>query len=93
MGELATNLVKIWSESKRQLVNGRGPAESLEEAIEQNRTALRGELADLLAYILKLANYTGIDLEMAYVEKMRVNVGRTWPTERGSTTKAQVDES
>ncbi|HRO92242.1 MAG TPA: DUF550 domain-containing protein, partial [Promineifilum sp.] len=93
MGELATDLVKIWSESKRRLVDGRGPAESLEEAIEQNRPALRGELADLLAFILKLANYTGIDLEKAYVEKMRVNVGRTWPAERGSLEKAHIDES
>ena len=93
MGELATDLVKIWSESKRRLVDGRGPAESLEEAIEQNRPALRGELADLLAFILKLANYTGIDLEKAYVEKMRVNVGRTWPAERGSLEKARSDES
>jgi len=93
MGELATDLVKIWSDSKRRLVNGRGPAESLEEAIEQNRPALRGELADLLAFILKLANYTGIDLEKAYVEKMRVNVDRTWTADRGSMEKAHADES
>ena len=93
MGELATDLVKIWAESKRRLVNGSGPAESLEEAIEQNRPALRGELADLLAFIIKLANYTGIDLEKAYMEKMRVNIGRTWPAERGAKDKAQADES
>ncbi len=92
MGELATDLVKIWAESKRRLVNGRGPAESLEEAIEQNRPALRGELADLLAFILKLANYTGIDLEQAYMEKMRQNIGRTWPVERGATEPAKTDE-
>ncbi|MCA9867482.1 MAG: deoxynucleoside kinase [Anaerolineae bacterium] len=90
MGELATDLVKIWAESKRRLVNGRGPAESLEEAIEQNRPALRGELADLLAFILKLANYTGIDLEQAYVEKMRVNAGRTWTAERGAADPSQT---
>lgn len=92
MGELATDLVKIWSESKRRLVSGRGPAESLEEAIAQNRTALRGELADLLAFILKLANYTGIDLEQAYLEKMRINLGRTWPVERGAAEPARIDE-
>jgi NTP pyrophosphatase (non-canonical NTP hydrolase) len=83
VGELATDLVKVWSESKRRLVNGRGPAQTLEEAIEQNRTALRGDLADLLAFILKIANYTGIDLEAAYLEKMRQNVAREWPSERG----------
>jgi len=31
-----------------------------------------------LAYLLKLASYTGIDLEEAYLEKMRTNVGRNW---------------
>lgn len=92
MGELATDLVKIWSESKRQLVNGRGPSDSLEEAIRQNRPALRGELADLLAFILKLANYTGIDLEQAYLEKMRANIGRTWPSERGSAEATESHE-
>lgn len=84
IGELATELIKVWTGSKRHLVNGRGPGEALEEAIAQNRAALRGELADLLAYILKLANYTGIDLEQAYLEKMRQNLGRTWPAERGA---------
>ncbi len=37
------------------------------------------ELADCLAYLLKLANYAGIDLQAAYVRKMRQNVTRTWP--------------
>jgi deoxyadenosine/deoxycytidine kinase/NTP pyrophosphatase (non-canonical NTP hydrolase) len=84
MGELATELVKVWTESKRQLADGHGPTEALEEAIAINRPNLRGELADLLAYVLKLANYTGIDLEQAYMEKMRLNLGRAWPVERGS---------
>ncbi len=84
MGELSTDLVRVWTESKRRLVDGRGPAETLEEAIEMNRPDLRNDLADLLAFILKLANYTGIDLEQAYLEKMRLNLGRTWPAERGA---------
>ncbi len=40
---------------------------------------IQEELADVLAYVIKLANYTGIDLEKAYVEKMRQNWGREWP--------------
>jgi deoxyguanosine kinase len=36
------------------------------------------ELADIMAYLLKLANYTGIDLEAAYLEKMEINRRRTW---------------
>ncbi|PWI58965.1 MazG nucleotide pyrophosphohydrolase domain-containing protein [Sulfoacidibacillus thermotolerans] len=42
------------------------------------REHLRDELADCLAYIVKLANYVGIDLELAYVRKMRYNMGREW---------------
>ena len=40
--------------------------------------ALREELADCLAYLLKLANYAGFDLEEAYLEKMRINREREW---------------
>jgi NTP pyrophosphatase (non-canonical NTP hydrolase) len=32
----------------------------------------------MLAYILKLANYTGVDLEQAYLDKMKQNIGRDW---------------
>ncbi|NLF78398.1 MAG: hypothetical protein GX573_22115 [Chloroflexi bacterium] len=45
---------------------------------DRSLTAIREELADVLAYVLKLANYTGIDLEEAYLEKMRTNQERTW---------------
>ena len=36
------------------------------------------ELADCLAYVVKLANYSGVDLHMAYVDKMRKNTNREW---------------
>jgi NTP pyrophosphatase (non-canonical NTP hydrolase) len=36
---------------------------------------LRSELADLFAYLLTLANDSGIDLEQAYVDKMGQRVG------------------
>ncbi len=48
--------------------------EALDRAIAERRDALAEEMADVLAYLLKLANYTGIDLEAAYVRKM----GRNW---------------
>ena len=44
------------------------------------REHLGEELADCLAYLLKLANYADIDLQAAYVDKMRRNLSRTWPT-------------
>jgi deoxyguanosine kinase len=43
-----------------------------------DQSALREELADCLAYLLKLANYAGFDLEEAYLEKMRINREREW---------------
>ncbi len=36
------------------------------------------ELADCLAYILKLANYAEVDLQEAYIAKMEKNVERIW---------------
>lgn len=49
-------------------------------AADQAAEHLGCELADCLAYLLKLANYAGIDLEAAYVSKMRYNLSRTWHT-------------
>jgi deoxyguanosine kinase len=44
----------------------------------ESEAALREELADCLAYLLKLANYAGFDLEEAYLEKMWANRQREW---------------
>ena len=45
----------------------------------QARDHLGEELADCMAYLLKLANYADIDLQAAYVKKrMRQNVDRAW---------------
>jgi len=35
-------------------------------------------MADCLAYLVKLANYAGIDLQEAYLTKMRQNLERRW---------------
>ncbi len=43
-----------------------------------DQDALGEELADCLAYLLKLANYAGIDLEQAYLQKMQTNTNREW---------------
>ena len=82
MGEIASELVKIWGDGKRLAADGRTAQEAHQLAIDTHRAKLRSELADLLAYTLKLANYTGIDLEQAYLEKMQKNIGRSWPKER-----------
>jgi NTP pyrophosphatase (non-canonical NTP hydrolase) len=54
-------------------------------ALEEARERLGEELADCLAYILKLANYAGVDLQEAYLSKMKGNLSRTWHGKQGST--------
>ena len=51
---------------------------------------LAGELADVALYLLQLASLSGIDLEQAILEKLRLNYARTWDTPPGavSTTPA-----
>ena len=39
---------------------------------------LAGELADVALYLLQLASVTGVDLEQAILDKLRVNYGRQW---------------
>ena len=66
MGELARLLRQKWGASRDQTT-----PPTLE--------AFGAEMADVLAYLLKLANYLGVDLEAAYLEKMRLNQNRHWP--------------
>jgi NTP pyrophosphatase (non-canonical NTP hydrolase) len=82
VGEVASELIKIWGETKQLAGDGRSTSEAHQLALDKHRPRLRSELADLLVYTLKLANYAGIDLEKAYLEKMRKNIGREWPQER-----------
>lgn len=63
IGELAKALKRVWLQ-QAQLSNA--------------RSAIQEELADVLAYVLKIANYTGIDLEAAYIDKMARNRSRSW---------------
>jgi deoxyguanosine kinase len=81
MGEIARELVGIWRDTKMLAADGRDPQTARKVSLDKNRANLRAELADLLAYILKLANYAGIDLEAAYLDKMRINIGREWSNE------------
>lgn len=45
---------------------------------KQSRFELEEEFADVLSYLLDLANLFQIDLEAAFREKERVNATRTW---------------
>ncbi len=45
---------------------------------EADPTELASELADVALYLLQLASVTGIDLEQAILDKLKVNYGREW---------------
>ena len=77
VGEVASIVTRIWCTEQR--IGDHDPA------LEQYRDKLAEELADCLAYVVKLANYAGVDLEAAYLTKMRRNVKRQWK-ERGEMT-------
>ncbi len=49
-----------------------------DEKAKPQRFALEEEFADVLSYLLDLANYFHIDLEQAFREKEQLNQGRTW---------------
>lgn len=79
VGELAKELVHVWGEAQLLQKEGYTPEEAHRAAVGNHQESLRNELADLLAYTLKLANYSGIDLEQAYMEKMQKNIHRQCP--------------
>ncbi len=80
MGELANEMTHIWKRREMLQRDGMSAGQALESAIAEQRAGLCDELADCLAYIIKLANYAGIDLEAAYLAKMERNRHRVWPS-------------
>lgn len=49
-----------------------------QEQAKQKHLELEEEFADVLSYLLDLANYFQVDLEAAFREKERINATRTW---------------
>ncbi|MBN1136601.1 MAG: deoxynucleoside kinase [Anaerolineae bacterium] len=78
MGELGHEIAKLWQEENTLREQGHPAPQALQTALDQRRREIAGELADCMAYLLKLANYTSIDLETAYLAKMQNNRQRTW---------------
>jgi deoxyguanosine kinase len=76
VGDIAGELKQVWWATNQLTKEGLSSVDARQEAIRRRRSGLRGELADLLGYTLELANYLGIDLEQAYVEKMRESIDR-----------------
>lgn len=78
MGELGHEIAQLWREEKGLREQGQPASQSLQTAMAQCRQSISGELADCMAYLLKLANYANIDLEDAYLAKMQANRQRSW---------------
>ena len=44
----------------------------------EDQTEFASELADVTLYLIQLAHISGIDLEQAVLDKLRINYGRNW---------------
>jgi deoxyguanosine kinase len=92
IGELGRELALLWSEEEALVAQGEPAAQARQAALSRRGQALEAELADCTAYLLRLANYTGVDLETAYLAKMHQEQDRVGPhLER--TTHPQQDSN
>jgi deoxyadenosine/deoxycytidine kinase/NTP pyrophosphatase (non-canonical NTP hydrolase) len=87
MGELAHVLKVMWLQEGAFRKDGHTAQSAQTRALNIHREHFQEELADCLAYLLKLSNYAGIDLEEAYLHKMSVNTNRRW--ENGKAIKEE----
>ncbi|MEJ2212421.1 MAG: deoxynucleoside kinase [Anaerolineae bacterium] len=78
VGELGSELAELWREEARLAAPGQTRQQTRQAALNKRRASIESELADCMAYLLKLANYAGVDLEEAYRAKMQINRDRRW---------------
>lgn len=78
VGEVGRELKLTWRDAEELRQQTGNQQEALEKALIGRRSLLASEMADVLAYLLKMANYAGIDLEAAYIDKMGRNWRRSW---------------
>jgi deoxyadenosine/deoxycytidine kinase/NTP pyrophosphatase (non-canonical NTP hydrolase) len=71
VGELGAEMTTIWRQQKVLFQKVGNQPEAMQQAVSECMPHLRTELADCLAYLLKLANNAGIDLEAAFLEKVK----------------------
>ncbi len=75
---MGSELAKLWTIENAYIAQGHTQSQARQLALDEQKNKLKSELADCMAYLLKLANYSGIELESAYLEKMEINQGRSW---------------
>ncbi len=78
VGELTRVIRQIRSRSEHYSQHAAHRSEATKQARHEYMQALGDELADVLAYVLKLANNFGIEMEQVYVDKMERNWTRIW---------------
>jgi deoxyguanosine kinase len=78
VGEIGRALSIAWRGQEDLLPVVGNRQEAREQALKSVDENLQEELADALAYLLKIANDAGINLEAAYLKKMGHNWQRTW---------------
>jgi NTP pyrophosphatase (non-canonical NTP hydrolase) len=78
IGEIGRALGQAWIRQDQLFAQVGNRREAQDRAVGELSEVLGEELADALAYLLKLANDAGIDLESAYLRKMGQNWERTW---------------
>ena len=67
------------------------PTGALDELDASKREGVRHELADVLLYLVQIADKLGVDLRAAALEKMRLN-GEKYPAERVKGDARKYDE-
>jgi deoxyguanosine kinase len=73
IGRLGAQLKDVWTAQETLYDQVGNRQEAQDRALQERLPDLREELADCLAYLLRLANYTGVDLERAYLAKVGVH--------------------
>lgn len=72
VGELGSELKRVWVAHQAAMLQT-GIGSDAPQLLPEARAALRGELASVLASLLRIANNAAIDLEEAYVETMGID--------------------
>jgi len=70
VGDIGRVIKQTWRRQEDLLPEAGNRHEAMDRAVESGKADLQEELADALAFLLKIANDAGIDLEAAYVTKM-----------------------
>lgn len=71
VGELAGYLAEMWALQETLIEQYGNREEALQAAIQATRQPLQDKLAECLAHILRLANRLGVDLESAYLSRIK----------------------